>query len=170
MRLLLTVHYGDRFALENSFSVDTTEISYRVADDLGNSLGRVFGQLATGQLAGGIRVNTSPLGNAVGFFARGGYSWTWFRVNDATLDGTPLPRTKLTGHWPGWLPTAKWWPNGTYLGAGAEFFTPRSHWLSGRFGYGLRIEFTELIHPMRGTGCGCLSRRRDVGVSLQLGW
>ncbi|MGQ0641901.1 MAG: hypothetical protein ACT4P6_14215 [Gemmatimonadaceae bacterium] len=170
-RLWFTVHYGDRFAIENSLSVDTTVLTYRIADRRGQTLGRVRGTMATGQLAGGIRVSTAPIRDVAMLFARGGYSWTWHRVNDAELNGKPLPRAqRVGGHWPGWLPSAKWWPNGSYIGAGAELFTPRSHWIYGRLGYGLRVEVAELVHPMRGTGCGCLSRRRDVSMSLQLGW
>jgi len=170
-RLWFTVHYGDRLAIENSWSVDTTELTYRITDASGETVGNVRGTLATGQLAGGIRVSTAPMRDVMILFARAGYAWTWYRVNDAQLDGQPLPRArKHGGHWPGWLPTAKWWPNGSYGGVGVELFPPRSNWIYGRLGYGLRLEVSELIHPMRGTGCGCLSRRRDVSVSLQLGW
>ncbi|MGH7713640.1 MAG: hypothetical protein ACREOG_20310, partial [Gemmatimonadaceae bacterium] len=60
-RLWFTVHYGDRLAVENTLSADTTNISYRIANREGTTLGRVRGSLATGQVTSGIRINSAPV-------------------------------------------------------------------------------------------------------------
>jgi len=170
-RLWFTVHYSDRIAFENTLGADTTEVSYRIAGGSNQTLAHVRGELATGHATSGIRFTSRPMWDVANIFARVGTSWTWYRVRGATLDGAPVDQqSKRGGHWPSLIPSKRWWPNSMYGGLGAELFAPRSKWLFGGLGYGVRFDMSLLAHPMRGTGCGCISRRQDASVSLQFGW
>jgi hypothetical protein len=165
------VHYGDRIAFENTLGADTTLISYRIVDRSDQTLGHVRGSLAMGHATSGIRLSGAPVADVVQFFARGGVSWTWYRVLDATVAGTPTyAQDERGGHWPSLLPSKKWWPNSTYIGVGSELFAPRPLWLFGTVGYGVRFELSVLSQPLRGPRCSCISRRQDASISLQLGW
>jgi hypothetical protein len=171
MRAWMILHYGDRWAMENSFAIDTGFVSYDITDSSGVRLGRVNGSLTMRQLSGGARFSNRFLHDDVRLFGRGGYTWSWWTVRGASLDGQPLerPRTK-GGHVLSFKPSKDWWPNSVYGGAGIELFAPRRAWLAGALGYGITAELTVHAYPLRAHRCHCLLERADGALTLVFGW
>ena len=170
-RIWLLLHYGERFAIENTFSVDTTRLRYSISDDAGAPVGTVRGLLAMRQLSSGIRISRQLFSDEFRGYARAGYTWTWYSVAHATLNGRPVPTaTRRGGHAPSVIPSTKWWPNSSYAGAGLEVFAPRRSWIFGRLGYGLAAELNMIVFPIRGGGCRCVLKPGDASLSLVLGW
>jgi hypothetical protein len=169
-RIWLLLHYGDRLAIENTLSVDTTRLQYNLRDSTGASLGAVGGQLAMRQLSSGIRISRRLFADELRGYARAGYTWTWYSVSNASFNGQPVAAaTTRGGHAPSLTPSMKWWPNSTYAGGGLEFFAPRRAWIFGRLGYGLAAELNLIAFPLR-AGCRCLLKPGDGSLSLVLGW
>ena len=170
-RIWLLLHYGDRIAIENTFSVDTSRLRYTLRDDADAAVGVVRGQLAMRQLSSGIRIGRRMFSEEIRGYVRGGYTWTWYTINDVTLDGAPVAKaTSRGGHAPSLKPSTKWWPNSMYAGAGFELFAPRRAWIFGRLGYGIAAEVNAMAYPLRGARCDCLIKPGDGSLSLVLGW
>jgi hypothetical protein len=170
-RVWLQLHYGDRLAIENTFSVDTTHLRYALRDSAGHAVAHVRGLLATRQLSSGIRLGRRLFHDQLRGHVRLGYSWTWYEVDNTTLDHQPLATARTRGgHAPSVIPSTKWWPNGAYGGAGLELFAPRRAWILGRLGYGIAGEVNAITYPLRGPRCGCLLKPGDASLALVLGW
>ena len=165
-RLWLDLFFYDRFALENSFSWHRSQISRDAA--------QVTGALQLQQLTGGIRYSVLSIGDEMLHgYVRGGYGWLRYATSDVRLRGTPVQGVH-GGHLPSLLPSASWWPNSWYAGAGAELFSPRKAWLFGRLGFGLRVETTSYFKKVRFPSASAqedvLTKRGDVATSLVFGW
>jgi hypothetical protein len=170
-RIWLLLHYGDRFAIENTFSVDTTQLRYTLRDSSGASVGNVSGLLAMRELSSGIRLGRRLFSDQLRGYVRMGYMWTWYEVDHTTLDGQPLLAARTRGgHAPSLIPSTKWWPNSMYGGTGLELFAPRRAWLFGRLGYGIAAELNAIAYPLRGSRCKCLLKPGDGALSLVFGW
>jgi hypothetical protein len=170
-RIWLQLHYGDRLSIENTLSVDTSQLNYAIRDGAGAIVRKVSGILAMRQLTSGIRLDRQLFRDGVRGFVRAGYAWTWYEVDHATLDGRRLA-TKRTrgGHAPSVIPSTKWWPNSAYGGGGLELFAPRRAWIFGRLGYGVATDVNVITHPLRGPRCRCLVKPGDASLSLVFGW
>jgi hypothetical protein len=171
MRAWMILHYGDVWAMENSFGIDTSFVQYDVVDASGANAGTVRGRLTMRQLSGGARVSSRFLRDEVRLFGRGGYSWSWWTLRGASLDGAPLERsTSKGGHVLSFKPSSKWWPNSMYGGGGVELFAPRRMWLAGALGYGITMELTVHAYPLRAHRCHCILERADGAVTIVFGW
>ena len=170
-RIWLLLHYGDRFAIENTISRDTTSLSYGIAADDGNRIATVRGKMASWQASGGVRLSRRLAGNQLRGYARAGYIWNWYEIFDATLDGVTLATTRTSGgHSPSLRPSKTWWPNSMYGGAGVEWFAPRRAWILGRLGYGVSTELSLVAYPLRTARCSCVLERGDGAVAVVFGW
>ncbi|HJU76028.1 MAG TPA: hypothetical protein VJ717_19965 [Gemmatimonadaceae bacterium] len=170
-RIWLLLHYGDRFAIENTFSIDTTQLGYTIRDSGGAGVASVAGLLAMRQLSSGIRFSGPLFGEALRGHLRAGYTWTWYEVDHATLNGHPLATGRTRGgHAPSLIPSTKWWPNSMYAGAGLELFAPRRAWILGRLGYGIAVELSAIAFPFRGPRCSCVVKPGEAAFSLVFGW
>lgn len=170
-RIWLLLHYGDGFAIENTFSVDTTTLQYSIRDSAGHAVASVRGQLAMRQLSSGIRFSRRVLADELRGYVRAGYTWAWYSVAHATLNDRPVASpTTRGGHTLSLIPSTKWWPNSSYAGVGLEVFAPRRAWVFGRLGYGVAAELNLIAFPMRGRGCRCLLKPGDGALSLVFGW
>jgi hypothetical protein len=170
-RIWMMLHYGDAFAIENTFSMDTARLRYNIRDTAGEVTGTVRGHLARRQLSAGVRVGRTLFTEEVRGYLRGGYIWTWYALDNTTLNGRPVAtrRTK-GGHAPSLIPSEKWWPNSMYGGAGLELFAPKRAWIFGRLGYGIAAEVNMIAFPMRGERCSCLIKPGEGSLSLVFGW
>jgi hypothetical protein len=163
-RLWLSIFFHDRFALENTFSWQTSAIGR----------GGVNATLEMRQLTGGVRYTPIAARDEVfHLYVRGGYGWLWYEAND--VRGAPgAPGSMRDGHLPTILPSRRWWPNTWYGGTGVELFSPREAWLLGRLGFGLRIESSAYFNKLsfnNASGRGdAIAVREDLALSLIFGW
>lgn len=170
-RIWLTLHYGDKWSIENLFAMDTTELRYQIRDAKDSTVATVRGRMSSHQLSAGLRYNTRFINDNLSWYFFGGYSWLHWRVDQVTLNGAPLGAPSVRGgHDVALRPFKRIWPNGMYGGLGLEMFAPRRAWILGRLGYGLRAEVSGLAYPIHGYGCSCLAKRGDAALSLQFGW
>ena len=175
MRVWFNLFYR-RLSLENTFGIHWSDVSYRVpASAPGDASHLITGRLTTRALMGGARLTLlGDPGSTVMLFARGGYGWLDYRVDDQRVDDQHLEvEPREGGYLMSILPGRRWWPNSAYLGGGIELFAPREWWLLGRLGFGLRAEGTGVLHRLRsGTcdACGVNAIHGDFAISTVLGW
>ena len=166
LRVWAELFFHDRFALENSYSLQTSTITR----------GDVRGKLQQRQLTGGIRYTPRALAgydHSLRIYARAGYGWLSLRAYDVVQADTALGNAR-EGHVPSILPNQSWWPNTWYAGGGVELFAPPSAWLFEVLGYGLRVESSAYhyrIPANNGVDRGRIGiTRQDLAISLIFGW
>jgi hypothetical protein len=120
-------YLGKHFASDNTFHTSRSGlgIDVPVAARPGNPF-KVRGSLKLYELAGSIRYSLFTGGFQP--YAKLGYGWSWYRVEDITTDGVPL--TNPDGDWirqPHFFPNRNLWPNTVHYGAGVEFFLLKSN-------------------------------------------
>lgn len=166
VRFWAELFFHDRFALENTYSLQVSTISR----------GSVTARLQQRQLTGGVRYTPRVLAadiHSVRMYLRAGYGWLALKAYDVGDRGTPMGDER-EGRLPSILPTPSWWPNTWYGGGGLELFAPPGAWLFDRLGYGLRVESSAYYHRLpvnddRDKGRIGIARG-DLAVSLIFGW
>jgi hypothetical protein len=166
VRFWAELFFHDRFALENSYSLQTSTISR----------GNVTAKLQQRQLTGGVRFTPRALAgydHSLRVFARAGYGWLALKAYDVVEADTAIGEAR-EGRLPSILPNQSWWPNTWYAGGGVELFAPPRAWLFHRLGYGLRVESSAYYHRLPindGVDEGRTGiTRQDLAVSLVFGW
>ena len=174
-RIGFNLYFGERFSLENSYALGTSDAAYRLASGAGETA-NVTGALQMRQLTGGIRYDAfRQHDGTLRMFGRAGYGWLSYRASGLAVGSLPLARPELRGGYlPPLLPSREWWPNTWYAGGGIEAFSARRFYLFHLLGYGLRMDFTEFFNKLTfdeesGQG-GVLARRGDLALSLVFGW
>ena len=174
-RLGFNLYFGERFSLENSYGVGTSDAAYELGSGAGEK-NDVTGILQMRQLTGGLRYDAfRQHDGSFRMFGRAGYGWLSYRVNDLAVSSLPLTRTEVHGGYlPPLLPSREWWPNTWYAGGGIEAFSLRRYYLFHLLGYGLRMDFTEFFNKLtfvQSSGQGdVLATRGDLALSLVFGW
>jgi len=120
-------YLGKHWATDNTFhtSRSTLGIDVGVPSRPGNDF-KIRGSLKLYELAGSIRYSIFTGGFQP--YAKVGYGWSWYRVENITTDGVPL--TDPNAPWirqPHFFPGRNLWPNTVHYGAGVEFFLLRSN-------------------------------------------
>lgn len=123
-------HIGDHFVSVNTLRRVGGEVGFDIrADQAAGELVPVEADLELWEYAGSLRYNL--LTGSVLPFVKAGYGLSWFRLNNATLDGEPLsPDATDFKRQPGFFPPANLFPNTWHLGAGLETVVIRN--LGGR--------------------------------------
>lgn len=176
LRLWFNLHYGERIAIENTFAIDTSILSYQTRNRTNAAYtGRVSGRMILRELTGGVRYNVLTRFHRVAqLHARLGYGWTSYRVDDQALNGTSIGIGRREGGYlPTILPSQKWWPNTMYGGLGVEVLAPRRLWIFDRLGYGVRGELSALGHRVESKQCrtcGKVAERGDAALSAVFSW
>jgi hypothetical protein len=165
-RFWLNLFFHDRFALENSYSWQHSQVS--------RDGGAVIGALDLRQLTGGMRYSALSAGDeTLHGYVRAGYGWLRYETSDVYVRGVPEQGTR-GGHLPLLLPSKTWWPNTWYGGLGMELFSPRNQWLVGRLGFGARVEttayFKKIRYPKASMQGDVVTRRGDLAFALDFGW
>jgi hypothetical protein len=174
-RLWFNLYFGERFSLENTYSVATSHVSYDLLNSSGESI-PIAGVLSLHQLTGGVRYDVfRQRGGSLRMYTRAGYGWLSYRATGLTADAVPLTVAEVRGGYlPPLLPSSRWWPNTWYGGGGIEVFSPRRYFLFHLIGYGARVEATGLFNKLtfsEESGRGdVLARRGDLALSLVFGW
>lgn len=172
-RLWLNLHYGRRFALENTFTLSSGELRYSVQD--GARTSTVRAEVDTKVLTGGARYSVAMRRDELlQAYLRGGYGWSRSDIAPARLDADSLavPRYRA-GRLPAILPSASWRPNAVYGGVGAEIFAPRRLWALHRAGYGVRVDISGALTRLSVEGrrdVQQVARSTEVSVALTAGW
>ncbi|MGH7468816.1 MAG: hypothetical protein ACRENP_12735 [Longimicrobiales bacterium] len=172
-RLWLNLFYGRAISVENTLS-RISAVLMQEPQSPGGSF--ASGRLDLLELTGGIRLNAWKTNDdALQLYARTGYGYTWYDLANVSVDGRPVPGFQRKGGYsPTLWPSARWWPNTAYLGAGIEVFTPKRFWLLSTIGLGVRAETTSLWHRLgaRRPGIEHLGwdRRADYAVSVLAAW
>ena len=166
LRFWMELFFHDRFALENTYSLQTSTISR----------GPVTAKLQQRQLTGGVRYTPRSLAgydHSLRVYARAGYGWLSLKAYDVRDAGAALGEERA-GRLPTVLPNQSWWPNTWYAGGGIELFAPPRAWLFQRLGYGLRVESSAYHHRLPahdGVDEGRVGiTRQDLAISLVFGW
>ena len=174
-RIGFNLYFGERFSLENSYSLGTSDAAYELAPATGQTA-NVTGILQMRQLTGGLRYDAFRRHDGtLRMFGRGGYGWLSYRASSLAVSSVPLARPEVRGGYlPPLLPSREWWPNTWYAGGGIEAFSPRRYYLMHLLGYGLRMDFTEFFNKLtfdEASGQGdVLAHRGDLALSLVFGW
>ena len=174
-RFGFNLYFGERFSLENSYALGTSEAAYDLVSETGEKA-NVTGMLQLRQLTGGLRYDAFRQNDgSFRMFGRGGYGWLSYRASTLAAGSFPLAQPEIRGGYlPPLLPSREWWPNTWYLGGGIEAFSPRRYYLSHLLGYGLRMDFTEFFNRVTFDGAGgpndVLARRGDLALSVVFGW
>ena len=174
-RIGFNLYFGERFSLENSYALGTSDAGYALASDAGETA-NVTGILQMRQLTGGLRYDAfRQHDGSFRMFARSGYGWLSYRAGSLAVSSMPLARPEVRGGYlPPLLPSREWWPNTWYAGGGIEAFSPRRYYLLHVLGYGLRMDFTEFFNKLtfdEASGQGdVLATRGDLALSLVFGW
>ena len=177
VRLSGTLHYGNRFAVENSFSIDTASVRYAIRDADGGELGVVRGRLSLKELTGAF-VYRPVVGRRIPgtVSLRAGYGWTWYALRDLSLGDVAMQTGEVKGGYaPSLLPSRRWWPNSWHGGASVELFAPKRLWLWERLGYGVRADAGVLLHRLSSRAsceqrCDVTVQRVDGALSVVFGW
>lgn len=164
-RVWLSIFFHDRFALENTLSLQNSAIARE----------GVTATLEMRQLTGGVRYSpVAALDESIHLYLRGGYGWLWYAANEVRAGGAGPAGSIRDGYLPTILPSRDWWPNTWYGGAGVELFSPRERWLLGRLGFGLRVESSAYFNKLsfnQASGHGdIVAKRGDLALSLIFGW
>lgn len=174
--LWFNLYFGDRLALENSYSWSTDDVRYRIAESAGGTVGVVGGTLKLAELDGGISYSlTSQPSRFLDTHVRAGYGWTRYSVEDIGIGGErTIVRGVHGGYLPPLLPGSHWWPNTIYAGTDVELFAPRRRYLLHRFGYGVRLDLTGRLSRIGADADGTRRARTEHGASAALvthfGW
>ena len=175
-RAWLTLHYGPRFSLQNTYARSKSVLSYGVLGADSSFLGEVRGTLDMKEITGGFRYRlASGFGDATQLFAGAGWGWTWYNVEHVGFRDAALPFERAGGYPVSILPSEKWWPNTWYGVAGIELLAPRERWFADRVGYGLQLEYTGLLHrlgatrPGSGGSLGSVARR-EIAFGAVVSW
>ena len=169
------LYFGERFSLENSYALGTSDAQYDFMPE-GGETAKVSGMLQMRQLTGGLRYDAFRQHDGTfRMFARAGYGWLSYRASALAVSSAPLARPEVRGGYlPPLLPSSEWWPNTWYAGGGIEAFSPRPYYLLHLLGYGLRVDLTEFFNKLtfdEASGQGDVTARRgDVALSLVFGW
>jgi hypothetical protein len=175
-RLHINLFYGRTISAENSFTFGDADLVYDVSVSTrdSTSLKQLRGTMAFRELLGGFRLNTwSTNDDGLQFYGRGGYGYSWYKLKDVSTNIQDLEGHK-GGYAPTLLPSAKWWPNTWYIGAGTELFTPKKLWLLDRLGVGARVDVTMSWHALNANKPGKENmgwvRRNEIAFSLLTAW
>jgi hypothetical protein len=168
LRFQINLFYGRKISVENSLTFGDAELAYIGSDST------VIGNLAFREVLGGFRMNAwSTNDDGLQFYSRGGYGYTWYTLRNKSVDEQPWDNIK-GGYAPTLYPSAKWWPNTWYLGAGTELFTPKKLWLLDRLGVGARVDVTTTWHVLAARKPGATNmgwvRRNEIAFSLLTAW
>jgi hypothetical protein len=175
-RIWFDLSLTEHLALENTFAWSVSTISSSLSSDSPTPPSVLGGRLTMHQLTGGLRYAVRSMSDdAVQLYVRGGYGWLHYRADQLQSDSVSLvTRVVRGGYLPPILPSHRWWPNTLYGGAGVELFSPPRYWLFHRLGYGMRLEFTELLnrlHYEESSGHGDVTARRgDLALATVFGW
>ena len=173
LRFQINLFYGRKLSVENSLTFGDAELAYNESDNTGKHASG-SGTLAFRELLGGFRLNAwSTNDNAMQFYTRGGYGYSWYKLKNILIDGEQVEGYK-GGYAPTLYPSAKWWPNTWYLGAGTELFTPKKFWLLKHLGVGARVDVTTTWHALSAQKPGAKNlgwaRRNEIAFSLLTAW
>jgi hypothetical protein len=175
MRIGFAAHYGPKFTVENTYSTNHARLAADYTDAAGSNIAHLNAALQTRDLTGGFRYTIARAGTGTWqAFLKGGYGWTWYVVDELSVNGAAADYRERSGYAVSILPSAKWWPNSWYTGAGLELFRSRRGWLLGQLGYGLRADFTSQHHRLGARSPGEKSlgsaHRNDFSIYAVLGW
>jgi hypothetical protein len=124
-RMVLNLFLSRTLSAENTITFSDARLSYDDGLNQDGGAARASGTLELRELLGGFRLNSwSTNDDALQFYARGGYGYTWYKLTDVSLDGRFVDYEHKGGYPPSIWPSKYWWPNTWYLGAGVEVFTP----------------------------------------------
>jgi hypothetical protein len=174
-RAVLNLFFGRMLSAENTLTLSNAKLSYDDGSVSDGDAARASGILELRELTGGYRLNAwTTNDDALQFYARGGYGYTWYKLTRVSIDGQPVEGQRKGGYPATIWPSKFWWPNTWYLGAGVEAFTPRRLWILDRSGVGVRVDVTTNWHSLdaRRPGVSHLgwARRGEVAASILLAW
>lgn len=174
---MYNLHLG-RTSGENSFSISDGTVRYDILNDTQRThIGRMRGTLRLYELTGSLRQSFSW--GLLQPFVRGGYGWNWYRVENLTLNGTPLPspRTPIFHK-----PSFPFLPNTWHAGLGMElFYKPNANVFklpllgayAGKPELGIRLDYTLHWHRLGKKTPDALGTanilRKEIGWGLVLG-
>lgn len=138
---------GDRFVSENTIRHSRSDVGLAVGDGTG-SLHSVGSRLAFWEYAGSLRYNLAT--RTVQPFLKAGYGLTWYRLEDATLDGELLAAGESPWvHRPSLTSFDNLLPNSWHLGAGVELLPRRgTSPLPGGVDLGIHLEYELSRHGL----------------------
>jgi hypothetical protein len=176
LRAWLSLHYGERFTVQNTLTHSTSRLAYSLLGADAQDLGRIEGKLDMTEITGGFRYKLmSTFGDAAQLSAGAGWGWTWYDLHAVRSTQGAFDYERRAGYGVTLLPSARWWPNTWYASASLELLAPRRGWLADRIGYGVLFEYTGLVHrlgdtsPGRGGSLGGVTRR-ELAAGLVVSW
>lgn len=175
MRIGMQLHYGERFSVENTYAQSMRALTAVKKNADGTAVAHLSGSIDTRDITGGVRYDIVKIKRGLlNLFVRGGYGWTWYKVDHVTVNGSAADYTNRGGYAVSLLPSKLWWPNTWYGGAGLELYASRQSWLLPQLGYGLRLEANGSRHRLGATRPGTsnlgIVSRGDLSVSAVIGW
>jgi len=174
---MYNLHLG-RISSENSFAIYEGTVRYDILNETQRMhLGRIRGTLRLYELTGSLRQSFGR--GPFQPFPRVGYGWNWYRVENLTLNGTPLPSAKTPIFH---KPSFPFLPNTWHAGLGMELFFKRNadiHKLpmlgayAGKPELGIRLDYTLHRHRLGKKTPDALGTanivRREIGLGIILG-
>jgi len=174
---MYNLHLG-RTSGENSFSISDGTVRYDILDETQRTpIGRMRGTLRLYELIGSLRQSFSW--RLFQPFARVGYGWNWYRVENLTLNGRPLPSAKTPIFH---KPSFPFLPNTWHAGLGMELFFKRNADVfklpflgayAGKPELGIRLDYTLHGHRLGKKTPDALGTasilRQEIGLGLVLG-
>ena len=114
------LYLGERLVSRNLLRAASATISY---DLLLPSTSKVFelrGDLNFHEYSGSLRYNLTT--GSFMIFATGGYGWSWYRLENVSTNGIPLPEPNSPwSHVPHWKRPSTFLPNTWHFGGGIEW-------------------------------------------------
>ena len=177
LRFHFNLFYGRKISAENSLTFADADLVYDESVSTSGSTSRTHktGTMAFRELLGGFRLNAwSTNDDEMQFYGRGGYGYSWYKFRNISINDVPDDYVDKAGYAPTLYPSAKWWPNTWYIGAGTELFTPKKLWLLDRLGVGARVDVTMSWHALFANYPGKANlgwvRRNEIAFSLLTAW
>ena len=141
----ITLHLGERFVSQNSLHWGKPTI---IAGHRLRNIGRVFqisANLNFREYSGSLRYNLTT-GNFM-VFAKGGYGLSWYRLENVSTDGVPLPQSDSPWfNLPNLRRPLTLLPNTLHFGGGAEWVPFRN---LNRPEFGIQVEALVYTHYLR---------------------
>ena len=139
----ITLHLGERFVSQNSLHWGKPTIIYgRRLRDI-DGVFQISADLKFREYSGSLRYNLTT--GSFMIFAKGGYGLSWYRLENVSTDGVPLPQPKSP-----WVNLPNLWrpstllPNTLHFGGGIEWVPVRD--LLDRPELGIQVEALVYTH------------------------